>query len=50
MAAFLNLMDGFQMVNGVLIIATCNHPEWLDSALPHRPGRFDRIWRFPLPG
>lgn len=46
---FLNLLDGLQALNGVLIIATCNHPEELDPALIHRPSRFDRIWRFELP-
>lgn len=46
---FLNLLDGLHALNGVLIIATCNHPEELDPALIHRPSRFDRIWRFELP-
>jgi SpoVK/Ycf46/Vps4 family AAA+-type ATPase len=33
----------------VIIIATANEPERLDPALLHRPSRFDRIWKFPLP-
>ncbi len=47
---FLNLLDGFKVTEGVLVIATSNHPEKLDQALLHRPSRFDRIFRFPLPG
>ena len=46
---FLNLLDGLKVLNGVLVIATCNEPEKLDPALLHRPSRFDRIWKFPLP-
>ena len=47
---FLNRLDGFKVLSGVLIIATANEPERLDPALLHRPSRFDRMWRFPLPG
>ena len=47
---FLNLLDGLKVLSGVLVIATCNEPEKLDPALLHRPSRFDRIWKFPLPG
>jgi ATP-dependent 26S proteasome regulatory subunit len=32
-----------------MIIATANEPERLDPALLHRPSRFDRVWKFPLP-
>lgn len=34
-------MDGFQQMNGVVVIASTNRPDILDSALT-RPGRFDR--------
>lgn len=47
---FLNLLDGLKLLNGVLVIATCNEPEKLDPALLYRPSRFDRVWTFPLPG
>jgi hypothetical protein len=46
---FLNLLDGLKVLNGVLVIATCNEPEKLDPALLYRPSRFDRMWTFPLP-
>jgi ATPase family associated with various cellular activities (AAA) len=46
---FLNLLDGLKVLNGVLVIATCNEPDKLDPALLHRPSRFDRVWRFDLP-
>ena len=40
---FLNLLDGLKVLNGVLVIATCNQPDRLDPALIHRPSRFDRV-------
>lgn len=46
---FLNMLDGLKVLNGVLLIATCNEPDKLDHALIHRPSRFDRVWRFELP-
>jgi hypothetical protein len=46
---FLNILDGFKTLNGLMVIATANEPERLDPALLYRPSRFDRMWTFPLP-
>jgi SpoVK/Ycf46/Vps4 family AAA+-type ATPase len=48
-AMCLNIIDGLKPDKGVLLIATTNEPQNLDPALLHRPSRFDRVWRFPLP-
>jgi len=42
-------LDGISPLNGVMLIATTNNPERVDTALLHRPSRFDRVWTFPLP-
>lgn len=47
---FLNELDGFTRNEGILTIATTNHPERLDAAIVHRPSRFDRKVHFDLPG
>ena len=41
LSTLLNHMDGIKSNNGVLTVATSNHPESLDWALIARPGRFD---------
>lgn len=48
-AVFLNEMDGFQSNDGILIIASSNHPEKIDEALLKRPSRFDRVFHIGLP-
>ena len=49
-AFFLNELDGFQSNTGVVVLATTNHPEKLDSSILDRPSRFDRKYYFHLPG
>ncbi|HKS09940.1 MAG TPA: AAA family ATPase [Pyrinomonadaceae bacterium] len=49
-AFFLNELDGFRVNSGVLVLATTNHPEKLDTAILDRPSRFDRKYVFALPG
>jgi ATPase family associated with various cellular activities (AAA) len=46
---FLNELDGFETNNGVVVLATTNHPERLDPAILDRPSRFDRKYEFHLP-
>jgi AAA+ superfamily predicted ATPase len=46
---FLNELDGFQSNNGVVVLATTNHPGKLDSSILDRPSRFDRKYHFHLP-
>jgi hypothetical protein len=48
-STLLNELDGLNSKSGILVIGTTNHPEQIDSALVHRPSRFDRVWHFPLP-
>ena len=46
---FLNELDGFHSNTGVVVLATTNHPEKLDSSILDRPSRFDRKYYFQLP-
>lgn len=39
---FLNQLDGIEGNDGLLIIATTNHLDRIDSSLTSRPSRFDR--------
>jgi ATPase family associated with various cellular activities (AAA) len=48
-AFLLNEMDGFADNDGVVVIASTNHPEKLDPAILDRPSRFDRKYHFTLP-
>ncbi|MEA2783566.1 MAG: cell division protease FtsH [Rhodospirillaceae bacterium] len=41
-------MDGFDPIEGIVVLAATNRPEILDPALM-RPGRFDRQVTIPLP-
>ncbi len=49
LSTLLNHMDGIKNNNGVITIATSNHPELLDWALVARPGRFDVRIDYPYP-
>ena len=49
LSTLLNHMDGIKSNNGVITIATSNHPESLDWALIARPGRFDVRIDYPYP-
>ncbi len=46
---FLNLLDGFNANERVLILATTNRPEEIDIALSRRPSRFDNVFRIKNP-
>ena len=46
----LNLLDGLDAPEGILVLATSNEPERLDKALLQRPSRFDQLFAFNLPG
>lgn len=46
----MNELDGFRVNTGVVVLATTNHPEKLDTAILDRPSRFDRKYVFGLPG
>jgi SpoVK/Ycf46/Vps4 family AAA+-type ATPase len=46
---FLNEMDGMENNDGLLIIASTNHPHKIDDALLRRPSRFDRVFHLGPP-
>lgn len=46
---FLNQLDGLEQNHGLIVLATTNHPERIDSAIIDRPSRFDRKYHFKLP-
>lgn len=45
----LSILDGANMVNRVLNIATTNYPESLDPRIVSRPRRFDRVLKIEAP-
>lgn len=48
-AAFLECMDGFDDLEGVVVIAATNHLYKIDAAI-RRPGRFDKVLHLSHPG
>jgi ATPase family associated with various cellular activities (AAA) len=48
-SVLLNELDGFAANQGLLVVATTNHPEKLDRSILDRPSRFDRKFHFPMP-
>ncbi len=48
-SVFLNELDGLALNDGLIVLASTNHPDRLDPALRDRPSRFDRSWHFDLP-
>lgn len=46
---FLNCLDGIGSQDGLIVVATANHPDALDQAILRRPGRFDRVIPFRAP-
>ena len=46
---FLNQLDGFEKNEGLIVLATTNHPERIDGVIIDRPSRFDRKYHFELP-
>ena len=46
---FLNELDGFQNNEGLLVVASSNHPGRIDEALLKRPSRFDRVFHIAPP-
>lgn len=48
LSTLMSEMDGFQKVEGVVIVGSTNVPQMLDTGIL-RPGRFDKIIYMPLP-
>ncbi len=49
LSAFLNMLDGCDTREGLLVLATTNHPERLHEGLTSRPSRFDRVFCITTP-
>lgn len=45
----LNILDGNMKMDGLVIIATTNHIEKMESRYKNRPSRFNKVIEFPLP-
>jgi AAA+ superfamily predicted ATPase len=49
LSQFLNLLDGLEPIEGILVVATTNRPERIDPAIARRPSRFDRVFAIAPP-
>lgn len=49
LSSFLNLMDGINSKNGIMVIATANEIRQLKPSITDRPSRFDRKFEICLP-
>jgi ATPase family protein associated with various cellular activities (AAA) len=47
--SLLSCMDGLALEDGIIVVATANDTSLLGGALVKRPGRFDRVAKFPIP-
>jgi len=51
LSSFLTALDGVKrLADGIIIIATTNNKDSLESSIIGRPGRFERIYEFNKPG
>ncbi|RDJ35296.1 MAG: ATP-binding protein [Crenarchaeota archaeon] len=46
----LNILDGVEVLDKVVYLATTNYPEKLGERIINRPSRFDRRFKMPHPG
>ena len=46
----LNILDGVEVIDKVVYLATTNYPERLGKRILNRPSRFDRRFKMPHPG
>ena len=47
--ALLSTLDGIEEHREIVTVATTNYLEIIDKAIGHRPSRFDRVIKLPLP-
>lgn len=47
---FLNEVDGLESNDGILMLGSTNHLDNIDVAIRSRPSRFDRKYKFDMPG
>jgi cell division protease FtsH len=47
--SLLSALDGVEEHHEIVTVATTNHLEIIDKAIGHRPSRFDRVIKLPLP-